>query len=312
MAVSKSYLYVKVVRKRDRTDLYLAETSVVDGKNVSKTIRRLTEEEAKKYGWTPSKSAGTQPPPTQPETAGAPVASPSVPGPTEVPGTFSGSVGIVSKAEEKTSGNVETLEWDREDVPKLKVSGKVVEEVATATVAGLESEVSREAVVQEDTSGSGKGKDAAKEVARPKEAAPIEAKSTPVETARQSSTEHPEVGNMAVKTQSNVILPSETTAQPQPESLRPALPVRSSEAVETPRNAPEEKEWMQRIFGYQVEDHGTMTSVGHFYKMIPTVAGLKVGHLLIANGGDITCGCDSRHGTECEHTQAVRRAPNTS
>jgi len=310
MAVSKSYLYVKVVRKRDKTYLYLAETSVVDGKNVSKTIRRLTEEEAEKYGWTPSKPAGTQPPPTQPETAGAPVASPSVPGP-EVSGTFSGSVGIVSKAEEKTSGNVETLERNREDVPKLRVSGKVVEEVASATVTGLESKVSGEGVGQDNVSESGNGKDAAKEMARQKESAPIEAKSTPVETATQSSTEHPEVGNMAVKTQSNIILPSETTAQPQPESLRPAMPVRSSEAVETPRNEPEEKEWLQRIFGYQIEDHGTINPVGHFYKLTPTIAGLKVGHMLVTNDG-ITCGCDSRHGSECEHTQAVRRASNTS
>jgi hypothetical protein len=57
-------------------------------------------------------------------------------------------------------------------------------------------------------------------------------------------------------------------------------------------------------FGYRAEYHGEV-SVGRLYKLMPKVAGLKVGHILIANDGEITCACSRG---ECEHTQAVRRA----
>jgi len=75
-------------------------------------------------------------------------------------------------------------------------------------------------------------------------------------------------------------------------------------AAASPSEPSEEKTPTVNTFGYRVEYHGEV-SVGRLYKLIPTVAGLKVGHILIANDGEITCACSR---SECEHTQAVRRA----
>jgi len=101
---------------------------------------------------------------------------------------------------------------------------------------------------------------------------------------------------------------SMVTATP-PEATRqaaaPTTPPPSWQSHGKPRTEPAgEKRRLPEVFGYKVEYHGEV-SVGRFYKLIPTVVGLKVGNVLIANDGEIMCACLRG---ECEHTQAVRRA----
>jgi hypothetical protein len=80
----------------------------------------------------------------------------------------------------------------------------------------------------------------------------------------------------------------------------PSLPTCNAQRTEPAK----EKTRLLEAFGYRVEYHGEV-SVGRLYKLTPKIAGLKVGHILIANDGEITCACSR---SECEHTEAVRRA----
>ncbi len=284
----KSYFYVKSVKKKSgKTYLYLTETFTNnEGRNATKTIRRLTEEEARKYGWKPSEVSGE----TQPETA----------------------------SESRTQVESETVQAGvsgntpvpAPDVSESRVSGKVV-------VGEREGGVSGKVVEDGEASGLGERKELSQQATQPDGSAPMETKAVLVEAATQSSTEHHERGNVAVKTETNSILPVETTTpmrtasdriihlEPEEQRVAPSTPTPEEE---TPRKKPAEEELSQLVFGYTVEDHGIVNSVGRLYKLTPIVAGLKVGHILIAEDGDVTCACDSRHSAECEHTQAIARA----
>ena len=92
---------------------------------------------------------------------------------------------------------------------------------------------------------------------------------------------------------------------PTREVAAPATPPPSLQTCSAQRTEPaRQTTQLLETFGYRAEYHGEV-SVGRFYKLIPKVAGLKVGHILIANDGEITCACSRG---ECEHSQAVRRA----
>ena len=75
-------------------------------------------------------------------------------------------------------------------------------------------------------------------------------------------------------------------------------------ATAPPSEPAGENTQLLEAFGYRVEYHGEV-SVGRLYKLAPKAAGIKVRHILIAHDGEITCACSR---SECEHTQAVRRA----
>jgi hypothetical protein len=84
----------------------------------------------------------------------------------------------------------------------------------------------------------------------------------------------------------------------------PNNPKAAPMATPLPSELSGEKTRLLEAFGYRVEYHGEV-SVGRLYKLAPKIAALKVGHILIANDGEITCACFR---SECEHAQAVRRA----
>jgi len=329
---AKTGLYVRVMKRRGRTYYYWAqkETDPMTGRWVERTLRRLTEEEvAKHVGRTSAKAedenAGAKTSITRAEAQGtlaedvAKTELPLIVSEQELEAPASSAHG--QKAEEPPN---ETAKTEVVDTPQKNQADVETEREAPMAETSMDAAPAAETGVMAKTESSlvtiGQGMEGVlAEVHSPQPEGTLENKARTTKKTGTAETATSQTQGHKATASEDLAKTSPTQTHDEPaeriglsahaETACFEIQKESQQAInENPRNDSADEEWLLRVFGYRVDDHGFVPSVGRLYKLVPTIAGGKVGHVLIAYNGDITCACGSRQGSECEHIQAVRRA----